>query len=58
MFYKYCGLTIRADANSDDVRVLKKGIRMVYFKRFGADENHSVLYALKVQISYISAGYW
>jgi len=51
-------LTIRADANSDDVRVMKKGIRMVYFKIIGPDENHSLLCALKVQIPYIGAGYW
>jgi len=51
-------LTIRADANSDNVRVMKKGIRMVYFKRFGAVENHSVLCAQKVQIPYVGAGYW
>jgi len=43
---KYCGLTIRADANSDDVRVMKNAMKMAYFNRFSAYENHSVLCAL------------
>jgi hypothetical protein len=44
-----------ADANADDVRVMKEAIWVAYFKRLSADENHSVLCALKVQISFMSS---
>jgi len=40
--YRYCGLTLRADANFDDVIVMKKPIRMAYFNRVSVDEKTTV----------------
>jgi hypothetical protein len=51
-------LTIRAGADSDDVRLMKKAIRMAYFNTFSAEENPTLFWAVKVQIPYMGAGYW
>ena len=50
LLHEYCGLTIRTNDNSDDVKGLKRVIWVAYFNRFSTDENHCMMCALKLWI--------